>query len=198
VASWLRAAFKIPITDGIESSTAHFVKGEPGFRDNFAWPDEASEIAIKKLSVRIETQWPEYAPVRQRIQNLADRSTIKVTWVDGEHKNTASDFDLKIMGSKIRQGRHLWTQEILDFANYSQELQKYPLTFAKLQNTRKKSASSVPIDNETLQDLEKAAFNETSIVPIGRYKFHLFSRKNSPISLEFNELGIDTFVLRKN
>ena len=196
-AEWLREIFRNQMSDGIRTSSAHFLDGEPGFQKIEPWGYDSNRLpGVSTLNMMLGTPWPHNAPIRMRISEKAATDKIALSWQAWDGKE-APDFDIKIAGSRIQKGRQTWSQDILDDDYYAQTLKAYPRTYRALEKARSLSAATIPVDNETLQELEKATQEEISVVPVARYVVNVFSKKDSPIELVFTAEDEQTFRRRK-
>jgi|GEM_PF-2731809 len=197
--NWIRASLSERHAPGFSLSQRHFLKGEPGFDAHGHSREPAVAAGWKpprKLVVGLGTPWPERFPVRVALEAAARKEAVSVEWVPFYDRAPKEIFHLRLAGTNVKQGRSLWIQDIMDFKPLAEVWRKFPATQSALLKSRDRSAATVPVENATLLAIETATREEVSVVPVGRYRNSLFSRKSLPIELVFTPENEITFKRR--
>lgn len=178
----------------------HFDTSEPGYQANVNWPIQLDFFPedIKDIKIAIPYLTAKNK-VLQKFEELSNKNGISIEWIDmSEDYNKSLDADLQIFIARIQNNRQIWLQNILNSNSVIFNLEKFPKTIQTLKAINIKSASTIPIKQDLLENFENSAFEEVSIIPIFRYYLHSYSRKNLPIVLNISENKEFYFSLNKN
>ena len=178
----------------------HFDTSEPGYQANVNWPKQLDFFPedIKDIKIAIPYLTAKNK-VLQKFEELSNKNGISIAWIDmSEDYNKSLDADLQIFIARIQNNRQIWLQNILNSNSVIFNLEKFPKTIQTLKAINIKSASTIPIKQDLLENFENSAFEEVSIIPIFRYYLHSYSRKNLPIVLNISENKEFYFSLNKN
>lgn len=189
--SFVRAAFKDqPQVLGFTNADTFFSQGEPGFSGKKYWND--SKLKLKKKKYKIALGNPIFLKI---LEEAALLHKIDISFVPTPFNDT--DVDASVQASGIQQGRQVFLQDILDWPKAKNFLGKTPRTLSSLVEIGKRSASTIPPDNEILQKFEKDASVEQSFAPVARKYPMAYSRKALPICLKWTERGELSFILKE-
>jgi hypothetical protein len=191
IALWVRQAFKeLPHHSGTRVTPSHFVQGEPGYESSVNW--DLIESKYKLDRIRVSAELPVFV---NAIQAHANKTNVKVTFV--EYPPEGLDFDLLVLSTGNQAGRQVFLQDLLAFDRSRLLLKNAPKTLKRLQTIAKTSASTIPPTVLDLKQFEKSAFEEVSIIPIGRRTVLAFSRTDLPFELGWRKDKQLIFRMRK-
>jgi hypothetical protein len=202
---WLRVALsKAEPADALQSVSRHFLQNEAGFtadkkvQDPVSKSTEGNPLGMKTLTVASGNPLQPAHPLRRLIQQKAALEGVDLRWINhGKDDYEPGQVDVFIQGARHENGRQIWMQDVLHFKPLAPFLAPSAAkpVIAALERISQLSSSTIPIDNETLQNLERAASQESILVPVARYHIALFSHKDAP--LELVHTPQDEFTFRR-
>lgn len=188
---WARKAFaSVDPSMNVTSVDSFFLPGEPGF-SQLKWPLNANLTQMRKRKWIIGYENPLFKSV------LAPAARADAINLELVPLPTSRGLDGQVLASGIQRGRHLILQDILQWANVANYLERAPESEKRLKVIAARSASTIPPDSTTLADFEKAALKEGSLVPLARRYPLAFSRKKLPLRLVFTPEGELGFAAAK-
>jgi len=202
LASWILQAYaKADKKDAFQPSYAHFHDGEPGSGAGVVnWSDlllPPSKLALTRINWAANNDLDPHHPVRRLLEEHAKKTGKTASFRRIQTKDQRSNAHFLVESSRVEQGRQIWMQDAASSPFYQQFLAAFPATTAALKTIAEKSAATIPVDNVTLRALDKAAAEEVSVIPLGRVRVPLYSRKTSPVEVVFTTADEITFVERK-
>ncbi len=181
-------------------SPGHFDSGEAGSHKEIEWPSKIASFPKDITEIKIALPYPSVkSKLLTKFEEYALKNGVIIKWFDmSVDYNGALNCDLQIFIDRIQSNRQIWIQNMLKSKFILNSLEKFPKTKSSLTEVTLKSASTLPINSESLIEFEKASFDEVSIAPIFRYYLYSYTRKNSPILLNISENKELYFSLNKN
>lgn len=200
IVAWLRQAFvsaKPP--DAAYAVGRHFLENEAGFTEALHQDLSAagrSPGVSQPILVSGNPLQPQH-PLRRLIEQHAKAGGVVIKWINhGQVNYDPSEVDVCLQGAPHENDRQIWMQDVLHFRPMSPYLGLSPAVIATFERVSLRSLSTIPVDNETLQNLETAAAREGILLPLARYSIALFSRKDAPIELVHAPQDEFTFRIR--
>lgn len=202
LAGWILQAYAAADkNDAFQPIYAHFRDGEPGSgTGSVNWSDllaKPTKVTPTTISWAANNALDPHHPVRRLIEEHAKRTGKTASFRRIETKDVRSDAHFLVESSRVEQGRQIWMQDAAASPFYKQFLAAFPATTAGLKTVAEKSSATIPVDNVTLRAFDKAASEEVSVIPLGRVRVPLYSRKTSPVEVVFTKADEITFVERK-
>ncbi len=181
-------------------SPGHFDREESGSHNEIEWPSKIASFPKDITEIKIALP---YSSVKSKLltkfEEYALSNGVIIKWFDKSiDYEGALNCDLQIFIDRVQNNRQIWIQNMLKSKSILNSLEKFPKTMTSLTEVTLKSASTLPINAESLIEFEKASFDEVSIAPIFRYYLYSYTRKNSPILLNISENKELYFSLNKN
>lgn len=195
---WLRRAYeKASSSDAVEPVDRHFLPQEIGFKRDFSPTGEKSGTFPKKLTILSGNPLQPKHPLRALVEAQAKADGIKLDWYNFiDKKITPESSDIMIQGARHENGRQVWMQDALQYPPLKYFFSLTPRVTESLASIAKKSSSTVPLDNETLESFERISWREGTMLPVARYWMATYSRQSAPIELVSTPQDEFTFVRR--
>lgn len=197
VANLLRSAMRIvPSPFPVQTVEGLFLSNEAGHISTMAWGARETKLASITKSLKFipgNKNLPDNV-YGKAIFQASKAAGIAVTWLSPSAK--LKDADVFITPTRVEEGRLVWLQDFTTDGSIAESIRLFPKTFEALTQIKKLSAATIPADNETLQSLEKAAWAECSVIPVGRFGVLLFSKKSSPVEVVWSPSDELEFRLR--
>ncbi len=183
----------------IHMTHGHFDISEPGCRSDISWAKKMENFPEKITEIKIALPFfSAKNKILDKFEVEAEKNGIKIKWIDLSEENDSSlDYDLQIIIARVQGNRQIWLQNAVNSWSFLQQLEKFPLTLKALKNINLNSAATLPLKADLLEEFEKAAYQEVSVIPIFRYHLHTYSKKNLPIVLNISEHKEFYFSLHK-
>jgi hypothetical protein len=184
IAGWVRSAFaSAPSSLRFVNTDSFYLRGENGFSET-VWPRafQMSDIPKRPLVIAYEMPYFKVALEDFRARNKLDLLLVSLP-------TTRTDLDGQILSSNMNEGRQIILQDILKWDHVSELIGGAKDTVEILKNIAAKSASTVPIDQTTLQTFESQAISDYSLVPLARRFPTAVSRASAEVSLCWNSRG---------
>jgi hypothetical protein len=195
---WLRRAYeKASLSDAVEPVDRHFLTQEIGFKRDFSPTAEQSGTFPKKLTILSGNPLQPKHPLRALLEAQAKADGIKLDWYNFiDKKITPESSDIMIQGARHENGRQVWMQDALQYPPLKYFFSLTPRVTESLASIAKKSSSTVPLDNETLESFERISWREGTMLSVARYWMATYSRQSAPIELVSTPQDEFTFVRR--
>jgi|GEM_PF-3695951 len=197
MAGWIRSIIsKIAANEEMEIPEAHFIKNEPGNGKSVAWKNSSKQFPRElpdPLKIFIFSKNTQKNIIGKSIEESVRQANKRIIWLT--EPTMIRQAHIALSPTRISDGRQTWFQDISSNKLLVNFLNGHQKTTAALNTIMKKSSSTVPTDNVTLQNLEESVFEEQSIAPIVRFELKLFSRKTSPTELGWT--ASDEWILRR-
>ena len=185
LATWIRNAFsQLPPNSGIVEVPSFFLEGEPGYTVHKYWSSTSDIQRLKKMNLKIGIEIPSFKSI---LEKAATAEGLQITFYDFPLKE--SSIHGQVLSSGIHNGRQIILQDILKWNMASTFLKGASKTKKSLEVIAERSASTIPPDVSTLQNFEKVAAQEYSIIPLGRRYVTAYSKKVSGIYLSWSPSG---------
>ena len=144
---------------------------------------------LKKRNVRILTnsQKPYVEMLKAEIERRLRALGVSVSFALRTENDPAEAYDAFIVGYPITSGRQKWMQGSITNMKLTGLLAGAPKTHHALNVAQAAAAATVPIKAQTITDIEAAAIEEVSIVPLVRTRRELLTKRGSPISVQWGD-----------
>ncbi len=188
IANSIKEAFsKTDPAMGFVSANSFYIKGEPGYSGRNLW-SSLEPLGFAQSPAKVFCEISVY-------KDFLAKKFPSWIYLNTESKDISSS-DAQVLASSIFGGRHIIFQDLLKWKYVEGFLAKAPETLKILTKIEKLSASTIPPDSKVLLELENIAFNEASILPLGRRTLQVFTNKKSKIYADWNSGGEVIFKVR--
>jgi hypothetical protein len=182
-------------TDKFRSTTKLIQENEPGY--NFEKNGESQinnpGTVVPQSLIKIRP-WAK-VPAHWRIKTALEAGKPDEVAFRFDSSNEGAELLLTV--SPVRRGRLLSLENGTIFNEISHYRESFPETFRVLEKFRNNSNTSVPRDPALFSELQMAISNEISIIPLGRFRITLHSKKSSRLILAWNKNGEIEFQPRR-
>ena len=190
---WCRLAFASPPgLRGMSVVDRFFLSGESGFLAARKWPTgvEAGKMRTRRWKIGFE------APLMKTVlESRAQLDDLKLDLI--ALPTDERGMDAQVLVSTMQGGRHVVLQDLLEWPHVLDLMGGAPLTVQSLKAIADQSASTVPIDAQTLAVFEERAMAEGSLAPLARKASVAYSKKSRPFCLNWTSRGELTFTEKK-
>lgn len=166
-------------------------RGELGHSGNFAVATQAEPALLAEASSDLKIVLHRRTPLYRFIESALSAELMprgyRPRFVYWDADQVPQDADVVVAAFPTTKGRQKWMQGAFPNLGLLPMMTGAPHTTGALDRARKAAAATVPVDPKLVSDVEKAAFEEKSIIPLFRRRPAVLNKASSPVVMKFSE-----------